>query len=97
MEKLNMELAGYKEWTRMFNEGISKIWKSERKELQKAGMLFGALEQELQSNKTQFSLFSLFLQLLIVDVRNIIEGNLSTLRQQFQEKDSVIHKKLSSS
>lgn len=44
-----MQLAGYQQWIEVFDEDISKIWQVERGELQKAGMLFGALERELRS------------------------------------------------
>lgn len=45
-----MHFAGYQQWIEVFDEDISKIWLSERKELQKAGMLLGAFERELKSN-----------------------------------------------
>lgn len=44
-----MELTGHKEWNQLFNEDLSKLWQSEKKELQAVVVLFGALQQELKS------------------------------------------------
>ncbi|KAJ8981731.1 hypothetical protein NQ317_008992 [Molorchus minor] len=42
----------YKEWIGIFNDDLLKIWQNERKELQRAGMLLSALQQELRDVQT---------------------------------------------
>lgn len=59
-------MAGYQEWIELFDENISKIWQSERNELQKAAMLFKALERELQSRNPMLLTFTH--QLMLTDL-----------------------------
>lgn len=45
-----MQLEGYEQWVEVFDGEISQICQTERQELQKAAMLFRALQRELNSN-----------------------------------------------
>lgn len=83
-----MKLAGYQQWIEVFDEDISKIWLSERKEFQKSAMLFGAFERELRCKPITVNQCRLLI-FLFSDVREKMERDLLELKEKMEEKDSL--------